>query len=299
MDAESKRTAEEIIGGYFAELVKTPVKRVYELSDWEEDYYKTPKRMEKARAKAQVQLDKTFAIEMRHYNDLVAAEEKVFSVPKGLMDFFARSLEGWIEGCRRNRAALTEVVNAFREKWNHEVDYTYHADRPNEKDCTFTVNPADSAYEIVSRWWAWESPRYSCEYTEKALDGHLKDAAEVSHYDRERFNGFAPTDAEKEAFCREYIQRRIAEHTLMTTATMKEIFVRTLLRLGEIVDAMKDVLGGLPDGYEHCSNWGVGGHYNGIVSRNGQRAKFTSFYAGGWNIQRLHIRFKVTLLKNN
>ena len=293
MDAESKRTAEEIIGGYFAEFIKTPVKRVYELSDWEKDYYKTPKRMEKARAKAQVQLDKTFALEMRRYNDLVAAKEKVFSVPKGLMDFFACSLEGWVEKVRRGRAALTAKVNAFREKWNHEVAYTFHADRPNEKDCIFTVNPAERAYETVVMWWVWDGYMY----TDTALEGHLRNSSDIPHFHRERFNGFAPTDAEKEAFCREFIQKELDEHTLMTTATPREIFTLTLARLGEIVDAMKNVLGGLPDGYEYCSDWGVGGHYNGIVSRNGRRAKFTSFYAGGWNIQRFHIRFKVTLLK--
>mgnify|MGYP003311763948 CR=1 FL=1 len=53
-----------------------------------------------------------------------------------------------------------------------------------------------------------------------------------------------------------------------------------------------------PDKCSIDANWGVGGHFNGILESNGIRISFKSFVAGGYNIQRRHIRFKVTKLKD-
>lgn len=69
-------------------------------------------------------------------------------------------------------------------------------------------------------------------------------------------------------------------------------------KLTEILDQMKRVLGNLPDMCECGAHWGVGGEFNGIIGYNEKRASFKSFLAGGWNIQRLHIRCKITLLKS-
>ncbi|MCQ2299979.1 MAG: hypothetical protein MJZ81_07650 [Bacteroidales bacterium] len=74
--------------------------------------------------------------------------------------------------------------------------------------------------------------------------------------------------------------------------------------LKKVAICMKDIandltfkLEGVPEGCETDAHWGVGGYFNAIIFRGEKRVSFKSFLAGGWNIQRLHIRVRATLLK--
>lgn len=70
----------------------------------------------------------------------------------------------------------------------------------------------------------------------------------------------------------------------------------------KIADIMNDIMKifdrKVPEKCERGGDWGVDGHFNGVLSCGSKRISFCSFIAGGWNIQRLHCRFKITELKS-
>jgi len=70
-------------------------------------------------------------------------------------------------------------------------------------------------------------------------------------------------------------------------------------RLEDICESIVNVMGGIPTGIETDPHWGIDGNFNGIIFKDEKRASFKSFVAGGWNIQRRHIRFRIILLKGN
>ena len=287
------KTAAEIINGYFAEFWKLPVKKTWKPNDFDREFYNTPKKMEREAAKRDAEYQREFDREMRKYDEMKATVEKVCSVQLGLMDFFADSLDGWIRNARAKRAALSKKIKDFKAAWDKAIPYTYIPSNPKDSPCEFTVNPYQSRHELLRRCWKCEL-RNGYIFTEKSLEGTLDKG---DNFCGQQMDAIGKTDEEKTAFLKAAIQNDLDEQALRAAVTPHEIFTLTLERLGEIVDAMVKVLGGMPDGFERGHEWGVGGQYNGIVSRQGKRAKFTSFYAGGWNIQRLHIRYRVTLLK--
>lgn len=67
--------------------------------------------------------------------------------------------------------------------------------------------------------------------------------------------------------------------------------------MADIANDLTSKLEGVPEGCETDAHWGVGGYFNAIIFRGEKRVSFKSFLAGGWNIQRLHIRVRATLLK--
>ena len=292
------RTAEEVLRGYFAELVTEPVKKTWTPDEYAIKHYSTPKRMEREAAKREAENLRQFNREMSEYTRLRNALEKVCSVQLGLMDFFAHTLASWIESARAHRDALTKKLADFRDVWDREFPYTYDSAYAGSGHHQSKVNAFYSRHDILRRCWKCEL-RNGYIYTAKSLEGELnaqeRDARGLYY---QQFDGFAKTDEEKIAFAKAAIQYELDEHELHAAVTPQEIFARTIVRLAEIVDAMVKTLGGMPDGFERDHKWGIGGMYNGIVSRQGKRAKFTSFYAGGWNIQCLHIRYRVTALKD-
>lgn len=72
---------------------------------------------------------------------------------------------------------------------------------------------------------------------------------------------------------------------------------KVAMSMADIANDLTEKLGGVPEGCETDAHWGVGGYFNAIIFRGEKRVSFKSFLAGGWNIQRLHIRAKATLLK--
>lgn len=287
------RTAEEVLSGYFAELVKEPVNRTWVPTAFDIEYY-GPKRIEKERVKRDADYQKEYEREMRYYNDYKAALDKVCTVDRVLLDFFATSICGAIENLRAKRDGLAEGIKAFRDKWDRDIEFVY---KPSNGDEPFqmTCNPLYKKREFIENFWGWEKGR-DWRISERARDGHLKPCDDDYH--RQNFNAFAPTDEEKVAFLKGVVEYELASAELASLPTIYSLFTRNLVRFAEMVDAIVKTLGGLPDEVTRGAHWGVGGHFNGIVAHQGRRAKFTSFFAGGWNIQCLHIRYRVTALKD-
>ncbi len=290
---ETNSTAAEIIKGYFAEFWKEPVKKEWVCPDiYRTEYHYTEKRIAKEREKHEAAYQRDYDRAMSLYNDMKANVEKVCSVQTGLLTFFAESLRRWIEDVRAKRASLNAVMEGFRRKWDIEREWTFTPDNPAERPTVCKGSLYVRRHDILRGCWECEMKAHR--FCEESLEGHLVEAN--NRYLRQLFDGLAQTEEEKIAFCKEAIRADLAQMKLAAFVMPEEVFSMTVERFAEIVDAMVRVLGGLPDGFERDHEWGIGGHYNGIVSREGKRAKFTSFYAGGWNIQRLHIRYRVTPL---
>lgn len=73
--------------------------------------------------------------------------------------------------------------------------------------------------------------------------------------------------------------------------------IETVESLERTLSVIADKLGGLPDYCEAAAEWGAGDYYNGVIGRAGKRFSLKSFLAGGYNIQRLHLRCRCTPLK--
>lgn len=105
------------------------------------------------------------------------------------------------------------------------------------------------------------------------------------------------TDEEKvELFDRAH-ELRTAEKVAANALDAQGALALWARKMGAIDEMIRERMSGVPEGFEREVRWGVGGYYNGVLVRNGVRVSFKSFWAGGWNIQRAHIRVRLTELK--
>lgn len=296
-DLENTVTAGSVIRGYFAEFWDAPALRTWEPQEWELKYYSTPKRLERERAKRNAEYRKDYDRAKAQYDAFAAKVERVCAAQSGLRAFLEASLERAVEGARTHVAAITARIEAFKREWNREVAYAYRPTNPADAPHDATVRPYEKRCEIMRRFWKHDARRYSVGIDKTWLDGHLEAAA--GEWLKQAFDAFAPTDADKEAFIRATIKHELDRNELDRAYRPGAVFTDMVERFDEIIAAIERVLGGAPDRFDgDLASWGVGGHFNGIVGRGERRAKFTSFLAGGYNIQRLHIRYRVTELKS-
>lgn len=106
-------------------------------------------------------------------------------------------------------------------------------------------------------------------------------------------------DGEYMELAKEYAELYAADESRdygMAEAVRRSV-AQAAKKLTDLLEGMEAVLGGAPEACERGAQWGVGGYYNGVLVRGTKRVSFKSFYAGGYNIQRLHIRVRYTELK--
>lgn len=290
-------TAGNVIRGYFAEFWEAPKKRTWEPQEWELKHYATPKSLERERAKRNAAYEREYDRAKERYDAFAAKVERACNAQADIARFFADTAERWVEGARMHVAAITARLEAFKHEWDREVAYTYRPTNPADRPHDTTVRPYEKKGEIMRHFWKHEARRYSVGVDKTWLDGHLEVSA--GEWLKQAFDAFAPTDADKEAFIRAAIKYELDKNELHCVYKPGDVFTDAVERFAEIVDAIERVLGGAPDAFaKEDASWGIGGHFNGIVGRGERRAKFTSFLAGGYNIQRLHIRYRVTELKS-
>lgn len=125
-------------------------------------------------------------------------------------------------------------------------------------------------------------------------------------------NLYGRTVHTREEFVEKYGEERVKRWETMrelrkfigrdaTTSLKYDLLAKTLKKYADTVASVgSDIcskLGGVPEKCETEPDWGVGGYFNAVLARGNLRVSFKSFLAGGWNIQRLHIRVRTTLLK--
>ena len=279
--------AKAVIDGYRAQYWKVPELKKWEPREFELSFYNTPKKLERERAKRDAQYLKEFERASAKYEAFCKCCDKITGLlVEDLRDFFVESIQRNMEEAQSRRDAAKAKMRMFRDEYDKVFKVSY------SDGVEFEVNPFEKAFDIVCHNFE-SKDRYRMlpdEVTIKVLpDGD---------YHRRVLNAFCPTDEEKMRFVMGYLAYRKCRGAMEDASySPGSVFFKIVEQIAEIVESIRNVLGGDPDGCSFDADWGVGGHFNGIVERAGKRASFKSFFAGGWNIQRLHIRFKVTPLK--
>lgn len=272
----------DIINEFAEKFYKKPVLRTWTPDDWEKKYYDTEKKLAKEKAKRDAAYAKDFEREMRDYTAYRATVERIAKMPQGIIFLFARTAKHIVEKNVAIREGYEAEIKAFTDKYDREIEFTFKPE--NDKPYTHTFNPAkvtDTTYFLAN--YDFKNDRWA-ERTNDYLMAQIKSVAE--------------TDEGRVAFMKDMQHYVEVKHNLYAMRSDASLFCELMEECGRIMVGIDKTLGGDPDACSYNTNWGVGGHFNGIVSRGAKRASFTSFLAGGWNIQRLHIRYRVTLLKD-
>ena len=292
-DIKAMNGAKEILDAYTAEFVEEPKLKEWVCPDfYRTSYHYTEKRIAKEKAKNDEQYRKEYEREMAAHQTFLNSIQKILACPDRLAQFFATSMRDFTERTRAKREEVKARIAELEKFFDREVKFTYQS--PNEPEpWTHTIKVSQDRHNLI----------YRCTRTEGS--GKWKKTVlgerEGHDYMWAMFDAVCPTDEEKMDFIAKSQELDDLGFALRNNETPSDVFFRmvdTIGGRGGIVDKMVQTLGGMPDYCSYDTDWGVGGYYNGIVGRGEKRASFKSFYAGGWNIQRLHIRFRVTLLKH-
>ena len=284
--------AMKVFDGYLAEFHETPILKVWQPTDFDKKYY-TGKKMERESAKRAEANKRDYDREMAWHERFMHALAKVKGVTPRLLTFFAETMESYVESNRRKRNEINRQIAAIRSRYDREVPFSY-VDSSGMRNC-WTFRPMEKRYDLTRQFWVGERKNTWTGRIEQ--EGHL----EFTHgdgYFESQFDAFAPTEAEKVEFFNIMKQYDELRDSLNHIQTPGGVFHDLVERFGEIVKMIEKTLGGPAEDCSYDTDWGYGGHFNGIVTRGTQRASFKSFLAGGWNIQRLHVRFRVTLLND-
>lgn len=281
--------AKAIIDSYREQYYKAPV-----LGKWEAPRYGnyTPKQLERQKAKAEASYKKDFDKATERYDSFMKCCENITTLKaENLRDFFVKTIRNNVEEAKSMREKVSAAMRDFEKKYNREVAVTI----PDANDYRIIeINPFKMAAELFM--YNFSSPR---EYRKMTINMVELNEVDSNNYYRRLLNTFCPTHESKMEFAEDYLNyRKSGEYLYDSSKYPSTIFVELVERISNIIDDITKVLGGEPVNCSFDANWGVDGHFNGIVvGSNGKKASFKSFFAGGWNIQKLHIRFKVTLLK--
>lgn len=279
--------AKGIIHGYREMFWKAPVLKKWEPREFELRYYDTPKKLERERAKRDAEYQKEFEKANAKYEAFCEKCNKITGLQaENLRDFFAETIQKHVEMAKARRADCTAKMEMFRKEYDREVTVACF------DGSKFHINPFEKGMDLLCHNF------YSADRYRVDPDNIKLRELDVQDYHRMCLNAFCPTNEDKMRFGRDYLAYKKNQGMLNDASRSPDVvFIHLVEKVADIVDSIRKVLGGEPEGCSFDADWGVGGHFNGIVERAGKRASFKSFFAGGWNIQRLHIRFKVTLLK--
>lgn len=263
-----------------AKFVKAPVLKVWTPSKWDILYYgRTPKRLVKETEKRAAQNKSEYERNMMVFNCLTSEIAEIKNAPKELSDFFISTIISAVEYARNSRAQLILRGRQLKEKYAGK-----HVELPAHGGGTFKLNISSHAHEFAD---AWNNVKKA------GGEANVKNGG----YRFEEYLHLADTEAERYAIGAELAELASNYTDIHSIPTAYNVISQYATSMHNMLQQMEKVLGGKPEGVEPGQEWGINGHYNGIVFGNGNRASFKSFLAGGWNIQRLHVRCRVTLLK--
>ena len=261
-------------------------------SEYEMKYkYNTPrklKKLESDREKNNVKLKANYKLEMVKWNAVHKVVDDLNAWPKEVADLFLDTIQQAITTLGLRHKKFIEAKNAIDEKYGMSliVNAGWHLNQL----LNHTPGRRGVSLDAMKKWDEVASS-YRGEY-KKQPDGKYG-------YDLPLKRIKDPEDL-LNMFAAYRLAKDLDDIALYgeNAAYMKAIQGITS-KIADIMDEVMNVFGGkVPEKCECGGDWGVDGHFNGVLSCGSKRISFCSFVAGGWNIQRLHCRFKITELKS-
>lgn len=255
-------------------------------SEFEMKYhFNTPRKLktlEKVRAKEDAKLLAKYDSEVLTYNEILSRCDTIDRLPKSIANLFQETVSRRIAQVKKIHEDQIKESEAFKAKYDGVKG------SPDCPSYRATIS-AYSARDYVKIYFLSKRSYYGSKMTWE--DNAIKEYPALANVNKEEYLAdanrfFSLRDAD---IC--YCRGCSIEDAI--TITIRD-YVRHLYG---IYEEMKAKLGGDPLICECNDGWGIGGHFNGILSRNEKRVSFKSFLAGGYNIQCLHVRFKMTVLK--
>lgn len=263
------------------EYYPVPIQKYWQPSDYDMKYrFNTPRKMKKlesVKAKEDLKLLQSFNEELQHRNNVLIIIDDIETLPERLKDLFYTTLKNQVLYDIKTRETFSQNKEAFYEEFGKK-----------DEKCYSKSAAASYASELVRAYkehYNDEQKRYYRSFDDRDLQYYKNMIYNFDNINMDEFYEKATRYLEL---------RKLAEQTLSPIECLKH----GSKKIEEIIMGIRKVLNGDPEHCEYDAHWGVGNEFNGVVSRGETKASFKSFLAGGWNIQRLHIRFRITLLKN-
>lgn len=253
-----------------------PVLKTYTPDDYTMKYqFNTPRKLKKLpeyTAKMNSKFKEEYDREVEKRNTVINTCKEIEPLPPSLVDLFYSTLQN-------------QVLNDIKtRKYSRELEEEF------KKMCGITGKEMSISWDHLYY--------FSKELVNKHTE-HDKNWKYILKEDSknllEKYPILKTTDID--TFVNLYKKNVEFKHKSDQTMAPDDCLRWGAFKLNEILDQMRRVLGNLPDSCECGAHWGAGGEFNGIIGYNEKRASFKSFLAGGWNIQRLHIRCRITLLQ--
>ena len=268
----------------------TPVLKTWTPSDYDIKY-NSPKKLEKLKIKMNEKCNYEYKEEMRDYNNVCKQIDVIKSVIPELSSFFIITLDKAIKSLLEYKKYYEGKMKEYKDKYDINIAFTYTA---GDRQLDATVNPYSKRSEFISHYWK-QYPR--------SKTGDLA-FPEKEYYPqlRRQFDIIADTDEKKREYLKESIDHNENYYKYCNLPTPTIVFIQYIDKFYNIIKDIEKVLGGPADSVA-WTKFGIGDKFNGIVSRTVnsegtiRSASFKSFLAGGWNIQKLHMRYRVTPLK--
>lgn len=269
-----------------------PKLNVWEPSEFDTEYnYNTPrklKKLESDREKHNAKLKAEYDAEMVKWNAVHKVIDDLAAWPKEVADLFLETVRQTITTLEFRHKKFLEAKDAIDEKYG--MPLILNAKWHLNKLLDHKPGRCGVSFDAMKRWDKIAND-YRGEF-KKQPDGKVG-------YDLPLKNIKDPQD-----LLNMFAEYRLAEDLDDVAlygehaAYMKAIRSITS-KISDIMLEVTKIFGGkIPEKCECGGEWGVDGHFNGILSCGSKRVSFCSFIAGGWNIQRLHCRFKITELKS-
>lgn len=258
----------------FTKNYTLPTLRTYEVSDFDRKYYK-PKALEKLVEKRNLEYKRDYDNRMDKYNGCVKTiTQKLDPLPSEIKDLFRRVLGQQVEYVDRTHQLYVDTKLELEKEYDKKP-----------------VQNSPSAFDLLTNLLCYyikmrPGGKYNLVNPEEILQRYpnLKDYDfDKMYMDFKRF-------------------KKIESHDLVvrygSVQEAKNFVLQDIIsRLGDISSQIKRAFNGnYPTTCITDVNFGAGGHFNGILQSGDIKLSFKSFIAGGYNIQREHIRFKITKL---
>lgn len=258
----------------------------WEPDQWSKEHYykdltdkRTYKRYLKDKEKENQKRKDNINNIVKKKSEILRMIDGIDQLPSDISDLFYTTMKYQVEDGIRIRALYTTIRQQFYQKYNEDIV---------QESFKYKSTPCTYAKEIV------KMIKYDYDYTQQK---------QVIKYDQDKFNYISNRcpyiqSMDLEQFYLEATKYFEIQKEASSSLLPPDCLYHGSRKCFDICNEIKHIFNGNPERCVKDPNWGVGGYFNGVLEGNGIKVSFKSFVAGGYNIQKRHIRFRMTKLKN-